>query len=282
MYVYMNGEFIPEERACVSPFDRGFLYGDGVFETLRAYNGRLFRLNDHIQRLRAGLEYLHIRPEGLDRIEEILYELLSLNSISDAYARISVTRGSTGRGINIDRDSPPNIVVFTRQVYPPGEDLYEQGVELVISKRINQRLPDEYNLKSHSFLNYILAKDEATYRGAYEAILLNREGHLTEGSVSNIFCVKEDTLYTPPLRSGVLRGITREVVKGLAGRAGLSLVEKELLPDELMEAEEVFITNTIIEVLPVREIEGRRFSVGSATKTIQRLYRELVKRECGG
>lgn len=282
MYVYINGDFVTEKDAAVSIFDRGFLYGDGVFETLRAYNGKVFRLKEHLERLWAGVQYLKINLcDEIESLERVITDLLRVNHLSEAYIRITVTRGMASRGIDIDVDSSPTVIIFARNFQQIERELYNNGVRLILSKRISQRVPDEYNLKSINFLNNILAKYEATKNGAFDAIMLNKDGYITEGSICNIFFVKDRVIYTPSLSSGVLRGVTREVIKEISSEIGFEIKEKEVSLKELMVCDEVFITNTLIEIMPVKEIDGRYFEIGPITKKIQFLYNELVSKECG-
>lgn len=282
MYFYINGDFVEDKDAKVSIFDRGFLYGDGVFETLRAYNGKVFRLREHIERLWAGAQYLKITPcDKIDGLERVITDLLRLNQLSDAYIRVTITRGMATRGIDIDPDTSPTVIVFARKLQQMEQELYNNGIRLILSERTNHRAPDEYNLKSINFLNNILAKYEATKKGAFDAIMLNKDGYVTEGSICNIFFVKDRVVCTPSLSSGVLRGVTREVIKEISYEVGFGIREKEFTLEELINSDEAFVTNTLVEVLPVKEIDGRIFEIGTVTKKIQSLYKELVSRECG-
>ncbi len=280
MYLYINGEFVKEEEAKVSAFDRGLLYGDGLFETMRIYDGMVFRLSSHMERLRNGLEYLKIvPPENSEELETQIYELVRKNRLKDGYLRLTITRGVGGRGIDIEGVDSPTVIIFSRPVQLPSSILYDNGVELIISSRENTRRADEYDLKSLNFINNILARREAALKGAYEAIMLNKNGYVTEGTVSNIFMIFRGVLSTPSLDSGVLRGITRDTVIEIAREMNLEVREDRLKVEDFFNAEEVFITNSMIEVLPVRKIDNMSFAVGKTTKEILMRYREKVREE---
>ncbi|NOZ26280.1 MAG: branched-chain amino acid aminotransferase [Nitrospirae bacterium] len=281
MYVYLNGEFVRESEARVSVFDRGFLYGDGLFETMRAYGGRIFRLDQHLGRFFRGLEILRIRnPWSLDALRPVLYRLLELNELSDAYIRLTVSRGTCGAGLDVSGCDSPTIVVAAREFAPLPEDLYLKGVKVCLSgERMNCRNPLDSDLKSLNFLNNILARMEASGKGAFEAVMLNPEGYLTEGTVSNIFFVREGVLLTPSAGAGILKGITRQAVLETAARLGIEVREGMFGAGELYRAAEVFITNSLIEIMPVSEVEGRTYARGDVTEALMNAYRELVNEE---
>jgi len=281
MYVYLNGEYIQESEAFVSVFDRGFLYGDGLFETMRAYEGHIFRLDQHLGRLLRGLEVLRISNAWtLDTLRHVLYRLLELNRLSDAYIRLTVSRGEGGRGIDTAGCGSPTIVAAARAFSPCPEGLYRNGVRICISGgRTNCRGPADSGVKSLNFLNNILARMEASEKGAFEAVMLNHEGYLTEGTVSNIFFVTKGVLHTPAAAAGILNGITRQTVLETAAKKGFEVKEGLFGVRELYHAEEVFITNSLIEIMPVSEVEGRVFARGEVTGVLMNAYREAVKEE---
>ena len=257
MYIYLNGNIIREQDASVSINDRGFLLGDGVFESIRAYRGMPFLLNSHLERLIRGAEKLRIKiKEDRETLTAITKKLLELNQLQDAYIRITLSRGTGGRGIDIDGCNSPTLCIITRQYSPPDESLYKNGVSVGFLTRRNSRLPEDSDIKSISFLNYILARNEVRDRGLFEGILLNQNGQLTEGTVSNLFFVKGKKIHTPTLKAGILKGITRQEVIKIAHNIGLQVEEGLYSRDDLLNADEMFLTNSLIEIIPVRKIEG--------------------------
>ncbi len=281
MYVYLNGSIINNKEAKVSVEDRGFLLGDGLFETIRAYNGKPFLLKAHLQRLYSGLERLSITiRETEEELSGIVKRLLELNSLKDAYIRITVTRGLCSRGISTTDCTEPTVCIVVKGFNPPDERLYREGVQLCFVQRPNLRIPEDADIKSLSFLNYILARTEVERKGAFEGIMLNLSGHLTECTTSNIFFVKDGIFFTPAVETGILKGITRQTVISLLKQNGYSVVEGRFLSDDLLEADEVFITNSLIEILPVSGIEDRKFKTPANTLKLHSLYRELITTEC--
>ncbi len=284
MYLFLNGEFLPETEARVSVMDRGFLYGDGVFETMRAYRGHIFRLGAHLQRLFRGLDALMIRmawtPEYL---HDVLYRLLEVNGLDDAYLRLTVSRGTGGRGIEIKGCGSPTVAAFARELSPHPPELYSKGVRLrICEERRSCRAPGDSYIKPLSFLGNILARAEASGQGAFEALMLNHDGHLSEGTVSNLFFVTGGVLRTPSVEAGILRGVTREVVLEAAKREGIPVEEGLFGREDLYRAEEVFLTSSVMEIMPVAEIDGRRYQVGAVTKRLGTAYREMVEEEILG
>ncbi len=281
MYLYLNGEYVQESGARVSVFDRGFLYGDGLFETMRAYKGHIFRLDQHLQRLFRGLERLRIRNAWPgNALTHVLYRLLELNNLKDAYIRLTVSRGIGGRGIDTSGCDSPTIVITAREFQPYPESMYRDGVRACISEeRINCRNPIDSGVKSLNFLNNILVRMEASERGLFEAVMLNHDGYLAEGTVSNLFFVTKGVLYTPSPEAGILDGITRQVVLEIAAEKGIVVQEGLFAAKELYQAEEVFLTNSLIEIMPVSEIEGRMYVRGRITESLVNAYKERVNEE---
>ncbi|MCG3149354.1 MAG: D-alanine aminotransferase [Verrucomicrobiae bacterium] len=256
-YAYVNGKFLPEAEACVSIFDRGFLYGDGCFETLRLYGGRLFRPLDHFARLFAGLRLLEIEsPFSPEELRAVCRALSRWNNVTDGVARIYRTRDSI-------------VVTVQARQFAPRE------LRVIIS---NVTLPPFLSRhKTANRLAYLLAQREAESEGADDAILLNSHGSVVELTTSNLFVVKKGQLYTPPLADGPLPGITRAVVLGLARQAGLRVYELSFRPEFLTNAAEIFATNSLLEIAPVLSW-GRP---GSVTRRLQTAYRQLVREELG-
>ncbi|RME63295.1 MAG: branched-chain amino acid aminotransferase, partial [Nitrospirae bacterium] len=278
MIVYLNGSFLEKDRAKVSVFDRGFLYGDGVFETLRVYSGRAFRLRAHLERLKNGLKTLGIPCPDLRELETIIQSVIEKNSLKDAYLRLTVTRGLCKRG-PIPKDcGPPTVFCFAEDFNGLPENLYLEGVKIGLSRRPQWRLPEESHVKGVSFLPNIIDRMSTT-EGEFDLLYLTPEGFVSETTVCNIFFIKDNTLYTPSLECAPLAGITRETVMEIGRKKGLQTIEGRFKLSDLKEAEEVFLTNTLVEVLPVRQFQDVTFEIGPWTRKIMDGYRELVKQE---
>lgn len=283
MFVFINGSLVPKEEAKVSVFDRGFLYGDSVFETIRIYDGKPFMIDEHITRLLNGLKALRFQklPAGL---KVYALKLIEANKVVNGVLRIAVTRGELTSGIDPSACKEPTVVITAREGMPYNEGLYEKGFKAIIpSVRKDSRSP-LFKVKSSNFLTHILAKGEATDAGADEAIMLNYEGFVTEATVSNIFLVKGDTLLTPSIESGILPGITRKVVMEIAEKMGLDVTEREIRPEELYTADEAFLTNSLMEVMPLGEVDKRTIGnglPGGITAKIRMEYQKLVRKPIG-
>jgi branched-chain amino acid aminotransferase len=286
VWVHLNGRLVPEDEARVSVFDRGFLYGDGIFESMRAAGGVVFRQERHLQRLRRsadaiGLDLSPVSP-GLGAA---VGELLDANRLRDARIRITVSRGAGRPGEYVEASGPATVVISTVPFEALDPALYRVGVRVAIPGR--RQVPPETldpAIKSTSRLGSVLARREARDRGAVEAVLLDAAGHLTEGTVSNFFLVVEGRLLTSPTPAGGLPGITREAVIEMARAAGIEVSEEPLPADLLGEAQEAFLTNTSWEVLPVIQVDDRRIGEGipgPVTLALLDSYRELLRQECG-
>jgi branched-chain amino acid aminotransferase len=279
MHVYLNGKIVDSRDAVVSVFDHGFLYGDGIYETMRVYDGVVFRLDQHIRRLfrSASLIGLSI-PFAVDQLKIAIYETLIANALRKAYIRLTVSRGRGPIGLDPDLCVEPTVVIVTQELKEYPGAFYKNGIRLIISEtRRNIKEAIDPHIKSLNFLNNILAKIEAKKKGAYEAIMLNVKGYLAEGTISNIFFYKNDILCTPSAGCGILDGITREVIMELARREGIRVKEGKFTGKDIYTAEEVFLTNTTMEVMPVSKIDDRTYAVGNIAKFLHRLYREEVK-----
>jgi branched-chain amino acid aminotransferase len=278
MYVFLDGSMVPEPEARVSVYDHGLLYGDGIYETMRAYKGAVFMVDRHIERLRRSAALIKLGlPEDV-YIKNAISLALEANRLSDAYVRITVSRGKGPIGLDPGLCRKPTFIVLAEPFKPYPESLYREGVRLIIARtRRNISAAIDPKIKSLNFLNNILAKIEAKEGGAYEAVMLNAEGFLAEGTVSNIFFVAESTLCTPSPDVGILDGITRELVIGLARESGLKVKEGRFSPEDLAGASEIFFTNTTSEVMPVSQLEDSRYPVGEVTKRLHGLYREYVR-----
>ena len=282
MKIYIDGKYYDEKNAKVSVFDHGLLYGDGIFEGIRAYNGRVFRLQEHIDRLfdsaKAILLDIPITHAAMMRA---VVETCRANKIRDGYIRLIVTRGVGTLGLNPKRCKRPSIIVIAGkiQLYPP--ELYARGLDIV-TVPTTRNLPNAVNpaIKSLNYLNNILAKIEANNAGVEEAVMLNAEGYVAECTGDNIFIVKGGRLLTPPLSAGALYGITRGVVMDLAREAGLSVSEPNLTRYDLFVADECFLTGTGAELIPVVKIDGRVIGTGKpgpVTRSLVQKYHALTQ-----
>ncbi len=274
MWIYLNDRFVPEEEAVVSVFDHGFLYGDGVFETLRAYRGRAFMLGEHLARLERSASRIHlIVPVGRERLADLVGESLERNQLREAYLRITVSRGAGEIGLDPALCKHPTLVIIARPFQPYPDSFYSQGVSVIIAKtrrNLPEALPPQ--VKSLNFLNNILAKMEAKAAGAYEALLLNQQGGLTEGTTSNVFVVQGGRLRTPAVECGILDGITRGFILWLARGLGIPTEEGRLTAGDLFAADECFLTNTTQEVLPVTRVDERPIGAGAPGAVTRRLH----------
>ena len=279
----MNGRFVDIDEARVSVFDRGFLYGDGVFETMRSYAGVVFRLDAHLDRLFAALKVARIRPPYARRfLKETIRDVLDRNGLESAYIRLAVTRGEGRFGLNYSDVFKPNTVITAMEFGGYPDSMYLRGISAkVVEATVNEQSPVS-GIKSLNFLNHILARLAAREDGFDEAILRNTKGHIAEGAASNIFLVKKGALITPSPDNGILPGITRRVVLGIAGRLRLKAREEPVSCEKLLSAGEVFLTNSLIEVLPVTKVNSKRIgngSPGEVTKLLRISYQKQVIKE---
>jgi len=287
MWVYLNDRFVPQEEAVVSVFDHGFLYGDGVYETLRAYRGRVFQLAEHLARLERSASRIQLRlPVGPERLADLVRESLRRNQLQEAYLRITLSRGTGEIGLDPALCKSPTLVIIAKPFQPYPESIYADGVAVIIAKT-RRNLPEALSpqVKSLNFLNNILAKMEAKTAGAHEALMLNHRGELTEGTTSNVFTVRGGRLLTPSVESGILEGITRGLVLQLAAELGIPSEETRLTVEDLTRAEECFLTNTTQEVLPVTQVDGRMIGngrPGGITRRLHASFRACLDRLLGG
>jgi len=279
MYIYMNHGLVPKAEAVVSVFDHGFLYGDGIYETMRAYEGVLFMLDNHLSRLFRSASMIKLSiPKYRDQIKAALYDTLKANSLKNAFVRLTVSRGRGPIGLDPDLCGEPTFIIIAEQMKDYPRSYYGYGIRTVIAEtRRNSKEAINPQIKSLNFLNNILAKIEAKERDAYESLMLNTRGHLTEGTISNVFLYKDNVLCTPSLSCGILDGITRGIVLDLAVKEGLHVKEGEFSKEDLYRAREVFITNSTTEVMPVSTVDDVHFPVGEVTKLLHRAYQEEVR-----
>jgi branched-chain amino acid aminotransferase len=279
-FVYLNDRLVSESEALVSVADRGFLLGDGLFETMRAYNGRVFRLQEHLARLRASAEFLRLTVPATDsRIEGRIAELIHRNGSLEAYVRITLTRGQGGRGLRMGGDFAPTLLIAVSKLVPYPAEQYRHGAKLIVSRYRQNSASPLVRHKTLSYLLYVLARQEAMDAGMNGALLLNEHGELTEESVSNVFLVKGGSVITPPVHCGLLPGITRGVVMELCGQAGIEIEERPISGGEIFECDEMFLTNSLMEIMPVQSVDKRPPTVkapGPVTAKLQELYRWQV------
>jgi branched-chain amino acid aminotransferase len=278
--IYLNGQIITTSDTHIDPSDRGLLLGDGIFETMRAYQGRIFRLDDHLGRLHQGADFLGIPiPLSKDELARGLHATLEANQLSqrDASLRLTLTRGPGPRGLLPPPEPTPTILItaapLTQTTFPP-------AVAIIASIRRNEHSPLA-NIKSLNYLDSILARQEAEIQGADEAILLNTAGNLAEASAANQFVVINGILHTPPIHDGALPGITRAVVLELAKQLGIPAQEPTLTREDLFTAQEAFLTNSLIEIRPLVQVDHHVLGngeIGNITRQLQSAYREAVSR----
>jgi len=274
--VYINGEFVPESEAKISVFDHGFLYGDGVFEGIRAYKGVVFKLREHLERLYDSAKFLRIEiPVSKEDLMEVILETVRRNGLSDCYIRVVITRGVGDLGLDPRKCEKPSIIIIARPMAPL---LGKRSVSLIISSvRRDGVDATNHQAKSLNYLNNILAKLEAINAGADDAVMLDSRGFVSEATGENIFIVKDERIMTPPPTSGILSGITRDCVIELARRLGYEVVERELTPFELLTADEVFLTGTAAEIVPVESVNGRKIGEEVPGPITERLIKEFEK-----
>lgn len=284
LMIYLNGKLVPQEQATVSVFDHGVLYGDGVFEGIRAYNGRVFRLEQHIDRLYAGAHTLMINiPISKDEMCKAVCDTCAANNLTDAYIRLVVTRGAGDLGLDPRKCTTPTIFVIAASIQMYPEEFYQKGLELITcSTRRNSPQTLDPAMKSLNYLNNILAKIETIQAGVPEGIMLTADGYVSECTGDNLFIVKGNTLTVPPLHLGNLGGITRQTIMELAEAEGLEVREEMFRLHDLYNADEFFITGTAAEVVPGVKVDGRLIADGKPGPVTQRLrkrYQELTVTE---
>ncbi|WP_292460795.1 branched-chain-amino-acid transaminase [Methanothermococcus sp.] len=276
MKIYLNGEFVEKEDAKISVYDHGLLYGDGIFEGIRAYDGVVFKLKEHIDRLYDSAKSITLEiPMTKEEMEKVVVDTIKINNLKDAYIRLVITRGVGDLGLDPRKCKKPTIFCIAEPMNPL---LGEDGIKVITSSV--RRLPvDVLNpaVKSLNYLNSILAKIQANYAGVHEAFLLDSEGYVAEGTGDNIFVVKNGLIKTPPVYSSVLRGITRDTVIELAKELDYNVVEGRLTLHELYVADELFITGTAAELVPVVEIDGRVINNGEIGEITKKLSEEFKK-----
>jgi len=288
--VYLNGSLIPRFQAQVSVFDQGFLYGYGLFETMRAYHGKVFLLERHIKRLLSSAEIIGL-ASGLSEIDlgQACVKTLKASDLEEARVRLTVSRGEVDALPGTGASVTPTVLVTAVNYTPLPAETYRRGFKACIASQHRCRQSLISRIKSANYLVSLLARSEAGAAGQDEALLLNEQGAITEGSVSNVFFVTSSGLVTPPLESGILPGITREVVLELAEALGISVAERDVSMADLKQFDEAFLTNSVMEIMPlvaVMDNAGQTVTIGSGkpgkvTKRLMAAYRQRVERETG-
>lgn len=273
MKIYMNGKLVDRKDAKVSVFDHGLLYGDGVFEGIRAYNGRVFLLEEHIDRLYDSAKAINLDIKMTKKaMTNAVVQTCAANKIKDGYIRLVVSRGEGTLGLNPYLCKKPQVIIIAAgiQLYPP--EVYEQGLKIVTVGTM-RNMPESLNprIKSLNYLNNILAKIEAINCGVMEAILLNGQGYVAEATGDNVFALKHNLLITPPAWCGALEGVTRNQCMELADEMGIDVCEDVMSRYDLYTADEVFLTGTAAEIIAVVEIDGRKIGSGKPGKTTRDL-----------
>jgi len=278
MKIWLNGRLVPKDEARVSVFDHGLLYGDGVFEGIRSYNRLVFKLKEHIDRLYESAHSIMLKiPMSKSEMIKAVIDTLKANGLKDAYIRLVVTRGEGDLGLDPRKClGRPTIFIITDKIVLYPERLYKQGMAVITVPTI-RNLPEALNpqIKSLNYLNNILAKIEAANAGYDEAIMLDHLGYVAECTGDNIFCIKYNELYTPPQCMGTLRGITREVVLELARKNKIPTHEHVLTRHELFISDEVFLTGTAAEIIPIVKVDGRQIGNGKPGSITNRLIKEF-------
>ena len=282
--IYINGEYYAREDAKISVYDHGLLYGDGVFEGMRIYGGRVFRLGAHLQRLWESARAIALEiPVGRDDLARDVRETVSRNGLQDGYVRLVITRGGDQLGLDPFRCSDPKVIIIADRISLYPESYYEDGLELVTASTIrNHPAALSPRIKSLNYLNNVLAKIEGLRAGCIEALMLNHKGEVAECTGDNIFIVKAGRLSTPPVDAGILEGITRNAVLELAHREGIETHQLPLTRHDLFVADECFLTGSAAEVIPAVKLDGRPIGDGTPgpiTKRLNEAFRKLVLEE---
>ncbi len=263
-WIYLNGQFVRKEEAVISVYDHGFLYGDGVFEGIRMYDGNVFRLQEHVDRLYNSAKSIMLNiPLTKDEMTEVIAETLRKNQFVDAYIRVVVSRGVGNLGLDPSTCARPQVIIIAEQLSLFPKSLYEKGIDIItVATRRNRSDVLSPKVKSLNYLNNILVRIEANIAGASEALMLNDQGYVAEASGENIFIVKGNTLLTPPGYVGALEGVTRNAIIEIGQQLGFDVREEIFTRHDVYVADEVFLTGSAAEVIPVVKVDGREISGG--------------------
>ncbi len=277
MIVYLNGEFVSDQDAKVSVLDHGYLYGDGVFEGIRAYNGRIFKLAEHVKRMYESAKTIMMEiPMTQEEMCQKIIDTVKKNNLQDAYIRVVVSRGIGDLGLDPEKCKNPSIVIIASSISLFPEEFYTQGLEVVtVPTRRNMAEALNPKLKSLNYLNNIMVKIEANLAGVKEALMLNQDGYVAEGSGDNVFIVKDGVLITPPPYAGILNGITRRCVMGLAEDRGYEVEETLFTRHDVFTSDECFLTGTAAEIIPVVKVDGRSVGEGKPGSITHQLIEDF-------
>ncbi len=282
--VYMNGRMVPEEEACVSVFDHGFLYGDGVFEGIRVYNGRVFKLEEHVQRLLESAQSIMLQvPLDREKLIKAVVDTVNANGLKDAYVRLIISRGVGDLGLDPEKCKGSQVVIIADKITLFPEELYTDGLSVItVATRRNNADVLDPKIKSLNYLNNILVKIEANRAGVLEAVMMTAQGYICEGSGDNIFIYRKGKLMTPPPYLGILEGITRDTIIKLASNEGIHVEEVPFTRHDLYVADECFLTGTAAEVIPVNKVDGRIIGNGKpgpVTLCLIERFQEVTRKE---
>jgi branched-chain amino acid aminotransferase len=280
--IYIDGKFLPEADAKISVFDHGLLYGDGIFEGIRFYNGRVFRLEEHLERLWDSARSICLAiPIGRGEMTEALLETIRQNDLREGYIRLIVTRGVGNLGLNPTQCKRPSIIIIATTIALYSKEVCEKGLTVVTcATRRTGSAALNPAVKSLNYLNNVMARIEANLAGADEALMLNETGNVAECTADNVFIIKRGQIFTPPISAGALRGITRAVVFDIAAELGLKITETDITRHDVFVADECFLTGTAAEFIPVRMADGRTIGTGKPGPITLRMiarFRELTR-----
>lgn len=277
--IWLNGELVPKSQAKVSVFDHGLLYGNGVFEGIRVYSGKVFELKGHIIRLYESALAIRLDiPISIDQMIAATQETVKANNINDGYIRLLITRGVGDLGLNPFVCEKPSIIIIADniQLYP--QELYEKGLKVISSSVVrNHPLTVPPQVKSLNYLNNIMAKIEAIDAGVLEAIMYNHQGYVAEATGDNVFIIKNAKIYTPPIQAGSLDGITRAVTIKIAQKMGYDIIEKNLTKFDLYTSDEFFLTGTAAEIISIIDIDGRKIGDGKPGEITKKLLKKFFE-----
>lgn len=275
--VYINGTLYDKDDAKISVYDHGLLYGDGVFEGIRSYGGKVFRLQEHLDRLWDSAKALWLEiPMSKKQLGRDIERMLETNGIQDGYIRVVVTRGCGTLGLDPNRCSDPQVIIIADSISLYPKELYEKGLEIItVSTMRNHPAALSPRIKSLNYLNNILAKIEGLQAGCIEALMLNHKGEVAECTGDNLFLVRKGRILTPPNEAGILEGITRDAVMGLAREAGYEMLQSPLTKHDVYIADECFLTGTAAEVVPVVKVDSRTIGDGTPGPITRQLMQQF-------